>query len=242
MELQYTRELDDILTGAIALAGMDRARLVTPEHILMVAMGNPKVMAALNQVTSDVLIGAITKKLRERITDMERIPEDDEDTQVMLSYQYQMLLKQLELLSASASIEVVGIPHMMKALYELKDSYAANCLHVMVKMADSGEFLRYLVSACDREMEDDENGDGQYNDSDDDIIEDETYNEEESEMEDGPDNSRSGSWRDYVLCINDHLADHNPLIGRTSVSPVWARHPSSMAWPSALWMTMCPSR
>ena len=214
MELQYTRELDDILTGAIALAGMDRARLVTPEHILMVALGNPKVMAALNQVTSDALIGAVTKKLRERITDMERIPEDDEDTQVMLSYQYQMLLKQLELLSASASIEVVGIPHMMKALYELKDSYAANCLHVMVKMADSGEFLRCLVSACDREMEDDENGDGQYNDSDDDIIEDETYNEEESEMEDGPDNSRSGSWRDYVLCINDHLADHNPLIGR----------------------------
>ena len=214
MELQYTRELDDILTGAIALAGMDRARLVTPEHILMVALGNPKVMAALNQVTSDALIGAVTKKLRERITGMERIPEDDEDTQVMLSYQYQMLLKQLELLSASASIEVVGIPHMMKALYELKDSYAANCLHVMVKMADSGEFLRYLVSACDREMEDDENGDGQYNDSDDDIIEDETYNDEESEMEDGPDNSRSGSWRDYVLCINDHLADHNPLIGR----------------------------
>ena len=214
MELQYTRELDDILTGAIALAGMDRARLVTPEHILMVALGNPKVMAALNQVTSDALIGAVTKKLRERITGMERIPEDDEDTQVMLSYQYQMLLKQLELLSASASIEVVGIPHMMKVLYELKDSYAANCLHVMVKMADSGEFLRCLVSACDREMEDDENGDGQYNDSDDDIIEDETYNEEESEMEDGPDNSRSGSWRDYVLCINDHLADHNPLIGR----------------------------
>ena len=214
MELQYTRELDDILTGAIALAGMDRARLVTPEHILMVALGNPKVMAALNQVTSDALIGAVTKKLRERITGMERIPEDDEDTQVMLSYQYQMLLKQLELLSASASIEMVGIPHMMKVLYELKDSYAANCLHVMVKMADSGEFLRCLVSACDREMEDDENGDGQYNDSDDDIIEDETYNEEESEMEDGPDNSRSGSWRDYVLCINDHLADHNPLIGR----------------------------
>ncbi len=214
MELQYTRELDDILTGAIALAGMDRARLVTPEHILMVALGNPKVMAALNQVTSDALIGAVTKKLRERITGMERIPEDDEDTQVMLSYQYQMLLKQLELLSASASIEVVGIPHMMKVLYELKDSYAANCLHVMVKMADSGEFLRCLVSACDQEMEDDENGDGQYNDGDDDIIEDETYNEEESEMEDGPDNSRSGSWRDYVLCINDHLADHNPLIGR----------------------------
>ena len=62
MELQYTRELDDILTGAIALAGMDRARLVTPEHILMVALGNPKVMAALNQVTSDALIGAVTKK------------------------------------------------------------------------------------------------------------------------------------------------------------------------------------
>ena len=216
MEIQFTRELDDILTGAIALAGMDRARLVTPEHILMVAMGNPKVMAALNQVTSDVLIGAVTKKLRERITDMERIPEDDEDTQVMLSYQYQMLLKQLELQCSAASIEVADIPHMMRVLYELKDSFAANCLHVMVKMADSGEFLRCLVDICNRGVEDAETGDGEYDDSDDDVFDDETYDEEDSEMEDGPGSARSASWRDYVLCINDHLADHNPLIGRES--------------------------
>ena len=216
MELQYTRELDDILTGAIALAGMDRARLVTPEHILMVAMGNPKVMAALNQVTSDVLIGAITKKLRERITDMERIPEDDEDTQVMLSYQYQMLLKQLELQCSAASIEVADIPHMMRVLYELKDSFAANCLHVMVKRADCGEFLRCLVDICNRGVEDAESGNDEYDDSDDDDLDDETYDEEESEMEDGPGSARSASWRDYVLCINDHLADHNPLIGRES--------------------------
>ena len=214
MEIQFTRELDDILTGAIALAGMDRARLVTPEHILMVAMGNPKVMAALNQVTSDVLIGAVTKKLRERITDMERIPEDDEDTQVMLSYQYQMLLKQLELQCSAASIEVADIPHMMRVLYELKDSFAANCLHVMVKMADSGEFLRCLVDICNRGVEDAETSDGEYDDSDDDVLDDETYDEEDSEMEDGPGSARSASWRDYVLCINDHLADHNPLIGR----------------------------
>ena len=216
MEIQFTRELDDILTGAIALAGMDRARLVTPEHILMVAMGNPKVMAALNQVTSDVLIGAVTKKLRERITDMERIPEDDEDTQVMLSYQYQMLLKQLELQCSAASIEVADIPHMMRVLYELKDSFAANCLHVMVKMADSGEFLRCLVDICNRGVEDAETSDGEYDDSDDDVLDDETYDEEDSEMEDGPGSARSASWRDYVLCINDHLADHNPLIGRES--------------------------
>ena len=29
-----------------------------------------------------------------------------------------------------------------------------------------------------------------------------------------PESRVPGGWRDYVLCINDHLADHNPLIGR----------------------------
>ena len=29
-------------------------------------------------------------------------------------------------------------------------------------------------------------------------------------------NPSAGSWRDFVLCINEHLADHNPLIGRDS--------------------------
>ena len=219
MELKYTRELDDILTGAIALAGMDRTRLVTPEHILMVALGNPKVMASLNQVTSDVLIGAVTKKLRERITDMERIPQDDNTTQVMLSYQYQVLLKELAEHCFSASIEVADIPHMMKVLYELKDSFAANCLHVMVKKADRGEFIRCLSDACDKvddSVDNDENEVedivDEYDDNDeafiDDIIEDEIEDNEEPQM------ARSASWRDYVLCINDHLADHNPLIGR----------------------------
>lgn len=209
MELEYTNELDDILTGAIALAGMDRARLVTPEHVLMVALGNRKVIASLNQVASHALVGDVAKKLRERITDMERIPDDDDTTQVMLSYQYQMLLKLLAEHCSSAFIEVADIPHMMNVLYDLKDSFAANCLHVMVKKADKGEFIRCLTDACSAaERYDDEN--------------DETAEDAEYETEEGEDTNTEGSyeddepasWRDFVLCINDHLADHNPLIGR----------------------------
>jgi ATP-dependent Clp protease ATP-binding subunit ClpA len=209
MELEYTNELDDILTGAIALAGMDRARLVTPEHVLMVALGNRKVIASLNQVASRALVGDVAKKLRERITDMERIPADDDTTQVMLSYQYQMLLEMLAEHCSSAFIKVADIPHMMNVLYDLKDSFAANCLHVMVKKADKGEFIRCLTDACNEvELSDDENDetavDAEY----------ETEEGENTNTEGSYDDDEPASWRDFVLCINDHLADHNPLIGR----------------------------
>jgi len=205
MEIEYTKELDDIFTGSIALAGMDRVRLVTPEHILMMALGNSTVQAALHQVTQDALVEEVTKALQKRLDVMERIPEDDDTTQGMLSYQYQMLLEALAVNCASAGIEMADIPHMMNVLYDLKNSYAANCLHVLVKKADKGEFIRCLSDAvvkCDGEI-----GEGE----EDDLIGDEEseYGPEESGQNRGP-----ASWRDYVLCINDHLADHNPLIGR----------------------------
>ena len=215
MELKYTNELDDILTGAIALAGMSRTRLVTPEHILMVALANPKVLASLNHVASDVLIGDVTKKLRERITDMERIPDDDDMTQVMLSYQYQLLLEELAQHCSFAYIEVADIPHLMNVLYELKDSFAANCLHVLVKKTDKGEFIRYLADACNAIEDDDDEYEATPADEDYDSVEEDNESEEDNVQDDNSyTENEPASWRDFVLCINDHLADHNPLIGR----------------------------
>ncbi len=222
MELKYTTALDDILTGAISLASLNRSRIVTPEHILMMAFSNSKVMEALNHVSSVPVICEVAKKVRERVYDMERIPDDDDTTQVMLSYQYQVLLKELDLHCASASIEEADIPHLMHVLYELKDSYAANSLHVLVEKASKGEFMRYLTDACNQEESEDD-GTGISDDDEDDfpflddpIIDDDDDDDTEGSMI-GPGTDRSaasGSWRDYVLCINDHLADHNPLIGR----------------------------
>ncbi len=222
MELKYTTALDDILTGAISLASLNRSRIVTPEHILMMAFSNSKVMEALNHVSSVPVICEVAKKVRERVYDMERIPDDDDTTQVMLSYQYQVLLKELDLHCASASIEEADIPHLMHVLYELKDSYAANSLHVLVEKASKGEFIRYLSDACNQE-ESENDGTGISDDDEDDfsflddpIIDDDDDDDTEGSII-GPGTDRSaasGSWRDYVLCINDHLADHNPLIGR----------------------------
>ncbi|MBR5725838.1 MAG: AAA family ATPase [Muribaculaceae bacterium] len=214
MEIKYTQDLDDILTGAIALAGMFKVRLVTPEHILLMALGNTKVKSALKQVTADVLVSSVTRKLKVRINEMERIPADDEETQVMFSYQYQMLLKALAEHCASASIDVADIPHMMNVLYDLRDSYAANCLHVLIRKSDKGEFIRCLSDICGVQ-EDDVPED----DSDEEVPEENDSQEQEgietdADEDEDDEGGGSSSWRDFVLCINDHVADHNPLIGR----------------------------
>ena len=214
MEIKYTQDLDDILTGAIALAGMFKVRLVTPEHILLMALGNTKVKSALKQVTADVLVSSVTRKLKVRINEMERIPADDEETQVMFSYQYQMLLKALAEHCASASIDVADIPHMMNVLYDLRDSYAANCLHVLIRKSDKGEFIRCLSDICGVQ-EDDVPED----DSDEAVPEGNDSQEQEgietdADEDEDDEGGGSSSWRDFVLCINDHVADHNPLIGR----------------------------
>ena len=213
MDIKYTIQLDDILTGAIALASTNRSRLVTPEHVLMMAFSNPKVLAALNQVSSDVLIGEVIKRLRERINDMERIADDDDTTQVMISYQYQLLLEGLENQCASAFVEVADIPHLMNVMYDLRDSFAANCLHVLVKMTSKGEFIRCLNDACDQVERNDNEDDDSNEDSEEPFIDSDEIEEDDF----GPGMQRNdahASWRDYVLCINEHLADHNPLIGR----------------------------
>ena len=60
-----------MLTDASVLASVNKNKLVTPEHILLTALNDGKVRAALTFVTTDLLINNVIEKLRERIAGME---------------------------------------------------------------------------------------------------------------------------------------------------------------------------
>ncbi len=196
-EFELSDHLSALLNDAVALASVNRDTLITPEHVLLVSLNDSKVVAAMNEVTSEDQLAAVVKKLRERIAGMEHVPDDESDVKIMYSYQYHMLMKGLELQCSSSGIDVADVPHLLHVMMELKDSFAANCLHALVHKEDVGVFMAALNDYCDSEepIDDADSGD-------------------DAEQGQAPNASASGAWRDYVLCINDHVGDHNPLIGR----------------------------
>jgi len=201
-EIKISQNLGKILTDATVLASLHRTTLLTPEHVLLVALQEENVVSALRCVTSQDIIDDVVEKLRGRIDTMEHLPDEDEDPKIMTSYQYQEMMKYMLVHCNASCIDEADVPHLFNAMFDLQDSFAANCLAALVHKEDLGDFLRCLTDAYDPDKEED----GELEDVIDEPI-------VEGERSDRP-SSASASWRDYVLCINDHLADHNPLIGR----------------------------
>ena len=199
-EIEISEHLQKLLTDASVLACVDRSKLITPEHVLLTALHDDKVVAALGEVTTDDLIADVAGKLRDRINDMEKVPDDDPEPVIVHSFQYQQLVKSLALQCASSATDMADMPHLMNAMMDLTDSFAANCLHLLVSDEDKGDFL----AALSDNFSDDGNGD-------DSVAADGAIRDDGTTAEHAP---TPAGWRDYVLCINDHLADHNPLIGR----------------------------
>ena len=178
-------------------------KLVTPEHLLIAALGDRVVEAVLESSVLDLPIDEVKDKLRDYIDRQEHFTPDDADRQMFASHQYGELMHMLDQESEASPDELIDMPHFFKAMLKLKDSFAANCLKALVN-EDQERFLQQLHDTYQRRAS--AAGDGN----------EELADDEEMAMAGAKEEQRpaTGSWRDYVLSINDHLADHNPLIGR----------------------------
>ena len=185
------------------LADTCRNKLVTPEHLLLAALGDKVVNNILESSVLDLPIEEVKDRLREYIDKQEHFEEDETDRQMYASHQYGELMNLIGQDVESSSEQVADIPHLFKAMLKLKDSFAANCLVALVN-EDKDRFLQRTVDVY-KSMSG--NNDEPADDSMD-------ADEMHAPAQQGDARQATGSWRDYVLCINDHLADHNPLIGR----------------------------
>ena len=184
------------------IADTCRNKLVTPEHLLLAVLGEDVVDASLRASVVDLPIDDVKLQLRDYIdTRLERFAEDETERQMYASHQYGELIHHLDQESEKAGPSVIDVPQLIAAMMDLKESFAANCLKTLVN-EDKDRFLRVLERAYRTEKPTD---DAEIDDAGElDVL-------EPHEEQHAP---QAGSWRDYVLCINDHLADHNPLIGR----------------------------
>ncbi len=204
--MELSTDLENIITSAMILADTCRNKLVMPEHLLLAALGDKVVNNILEATVLDLPIEEVKDRLREYIDRQECFGEDETQRQMYASHQYGELMNLVEHEVEMNGEDEADVPHLIHAMLQLKDSFAANCLLALVN-EDKDRFVKRLDDVyinLPKSMHDqsDEGGD--------DIPEDEMF----APASQGDARQATGSWRDYVLCINDHLAEHNPLIGR----------------------------
>ena len=181
-------------------------KLVTPEHLLLSALGDKVVNNILESSVLELPLDEVKEKLRDYIDRQEHFGDDEVDRQMYASHQYGQLMQIIQHDAELAATDVVDVPHLFLAMLQLKESFAANCLNALVN-EDKDRFLKrliYVYTETQRVMSDHTDDAGSEIDDGELLTPDERENPR----------AASGGWRDYVLCINDHLADHNPLIGR----------------------------
>ena len=174
-----------------------------PEHLLLAALGDKIVNAVLDSTVVDLPIDDVKERLRDYIGRQERFGEEETDRQMYASHQYGELMHLMESDCEELSIEEADVPQLFAALSKLQDSYAANCLKALLN-DDHDRFFKRLNDTYDLSSLSENSGE-ESDANEDGLI--------DADPQDKP-SQATGSWKDYVLCINDHLADHNPLIGR----------------------------
>ena len=203
----------------------------TPEHLVGAILVTQPVVDALKEMGIDS--SELIAPLRHYTRDLEFVPGNMSYT-LEPSQQFQQLIMGAVEIMQSSSAPELEITHVLRAAMNLEDSLVANVLNDFAKR--HGDFFATLIWKIEeftvnfpvkgRDMSDngglsvEEYGGKRHVHltSDDELPVDEdmnmgTWHADDEYQRDGY-AAKQAAIGDYVTCINDHLKDHNPLIGR----------------------------
>ena len=204
--MKFSKELNDVITSAIMIAESCRNKLLTPEHLLLAALNEEKMSDFIELLDLDgyLSLDEVKAQLRDYIEKLDFDARDEPTHDLFASHQYGELMALLEKHSEANSIEVIGLPVLFDYMTQLKDSQAAVYLNAL--LGDEESKAEFMLHLSDTYLP---------------MLSEQQAESQKAQGEDAPDievrdekKQATQGWRDYVLCINDHLADHNPLIGR----------------------------
>ena len=188
--IQYTELAEELLNDTLECSKSFRHEFVTPEHMLYTLLTTNDEFASIVQFFANT--EKLKKELKKCVDSFESIP-DDQTYAPELSIQMVQLIERAYQHVLYSSAEQVGLPHLVKSLLELKDSWAAYLLKEALGENEE-EFISEIISWYENATDEDEE------DSD------ELTNKEDAEKQE--------AWRKLVTCMNDLVDSHNPLIGR----------------------------
>ena len=198
-DIKYSPTLLSIIDMTYMIAVDESLEFITPEIVLDAMLYDKKFCMAVDQTilqgTNEELHDALLHCIYDTNT---ALPDNAQPTH---SEQYIDLFTEAELKAQMAQARMVDVPMVVSAMMELPESWAANLLEAYFGN-NRPELLRALIDAFDQ----DENDQIVADDLMDSIFGEDPLG--------GASATQAEGWRDFVTCINDHLSDHNPLIGR----------------------------
>ena len=186
MEIYYTQKVNQAFQDMHNICEAYRHEFVTPEHFICALLQQYEFNMALIDCGIDLNI--VNGRLKAYLEDMEKVPAEADNYSPNTSEQLREALMSAIKIVEYSSAQFVYVPHIVKGILELKESFAAYLLRDLLQ-ADLEDFLSELVE--------------RYQDDHDQVSvegEDPAYDKE--------------PWRRLVVCLNDTYQQHNPLIGR----------------------------
>ena len=190
-KIQYTERAEKLLQQTVENCKSYRHEFVTPEHMLECILKHTDLPALIELFASPT---QLKKKVKEHLRTFDKMPENHE-YQPELSAQMTQLIERACQKVFYSSAEQVDIPHLIHAMLELEDSWAAYLLKEAI--GDNEEiFMSDIILWYENELQDEG----------DDVLDESVEEEGESQA----------AWKKLVTCMNDLVDSHNPLIGRES--------------------------
>lgn len=197
----YDKNAWRILKRAIDLADDNSCEYITPEVLLKSMLADkPFVKALKGMGVSKTVLKEMDTLLDETIDEQPKLDEGNAPDKLEDSMSQQMLLLIANSIQQAVTSDrtEISVPMMVTSMLELEDSWAASIIMTAIneKTAD------FIATVLDEYEDIDQEHEP-------------TAPRNNSEPNEGDDdNSPHKSWHDLVVCVNDHINDHNPLIGR----------------------------
>ena len=185
--IQQTERLQKLMTAAMHVCMAHRHEFVTPEHLLFALFDDVTFYSTLASYCD---INALYTKVMDQILAMENVP-DAAAYNPQTSVQMNQLMEKAYHQVYYSSADMLDTPHFVMGLLQLENSWAG----YLLKQAlgdDEQHFMSNLITAYEI----------------DDMPVDDVFSDDLLEHED------KGTWRQMVVCMNDHAEERNPLIGR----------------------------
>lgn len=181
-EIKQTERAARILHLAMEYCQKYRNEFISPEHLLLAMMREETFVHTLSEFCKP---DKMADSLFCKIIEVETMPEG-QDYEPEASVQLGQVIEYACMQVMNSSANAIDIPHLIKGILHLKESWACYLLREALDGEESN-FMSHLISGY------------------------EFFDGIEKENDEQKNNA---AWKRLVTCMNEHFQDQNPLIGR----------------------------
>lgn len=219
-KITFNRDLNKAMKYASQKALVENSDFITPEHLLYGMMTLPQMqdlMWSCNEAFDlDDFLDELDEHIEESTKDDSQGAKPNDICEP--SFQLQQVFTDAVRQAIMAERKAIDMPMAINAILCLENSWAAYLLRKHANVEDFEIMTKTEIHFHERstgvEEDDDQysNGEGDnpfglFDDDDEDLL----FGDEDDFSSPSHKNDK---WKKYVTCINEHLAEKNPLIGR----------------------------